>query len=159
MESIPDLSGKMMTPYEAETGTGSQELLVERKGWWERRTVMEKVLLSMVGVVGVAMLVMGVAVANPAQGGKAREKEARTGIDQEDVCLSPECVVAGTVENIILVDRVTRSYVLVVQVSLQLDKIRISEPLGRVLEKFSFYSRFQNFLSLIINCRKLSIYI
>ena len=87
----------MMTPFEAETGSGSQELLVERKGWWGRRTAMEKVLLAMVGVVGVAMLVMGVAVANPAQGGMARDKEARTGAGQEDVCLSPECVVAGTV--------------------------------------------------------------
>ena len=83
---------KMMTPFEAETG--SQEVLLQKKGWWARKTALEKILLSVLGVAGLAMMVTGVMVVNPGNKGDDMENMgARAG--QEDVCLSPECAVAG----------------------------------------------------------------
>ena len=82
----------MMTPFEAETG--SQEVLLQKKGWWARRTALEKILLSVLGVAGMAMMVTGVMVANPG-GDNAENRGVRGNIGQEDVCLTPECAVAG----------------------------------------------------------------
>merc|ERR1740137_126408 len=83
----------MMTPFEAETG--SQEVLLQKKGWWARKTALEKILLSVLGVAGLAMMVTGVMVVNPGnKGGDMENKGARAG--QEDVCLSPECAVAAS---------------------------------------------------------------
>merc|ERR1719500_331945 len=81
-----------MTPLEAETG--SQEVLLVKKGWWARRTALEKILLSVLGVAGMAMMVTGVMVANPG-GNSMGNKGARGNIKQEDVCLTPECAVAA----------------------------------------------------------------
>jgi len=47
-----------------------------------------------VGVMGVAMMMAGVAMANPVQG--KQDKQTRGEVGQEDVCLSPECVVAAS---------------------------------------------------------------
>lgn len=86
----------MMTPLEAESGSGgSQEVLLQRKSWWGRRTGLEKVLVTVLGVAGVAMLLTGVAVVRPGQGA-GHGHHAREAQQQEDICLSPECVVAAS---------------------------------------------------------------
>ena len=82
----------MMTPFEAETG--SQEVLLQKKGWWARRTALEKILLSVLGVAGMAMMVTGVIVSNPG-GDNVESRGVRGNIRQEDVCLTAECAVAG----------------------------------------------------------------
>ena len=79
-----------------ESGSGSQEVLLQRKGWWARRTALEKILLSVMGVAGLAMMVTGVVVVRPGDKGDHVESRGFGGeIKQEDVCLTPECAVAG----------------------------------------------------------------
>ena len=67
-------------------------MLLQRKGWLQRRTGLEKVLLAVLGVCGAAMMLTGAAViGNGALDPGARE--ART--NQEDICLTADCAVAG----------------------------------------------------------------
>ena len=65
-------------------------MLLHRKGWLQRRTGLEKVLLAVLGVCGAAMMVTGALVYTT---GETRAREAREA--QEDVCLTAECAVAG----------------------------------------------------------------
>ena len=66
-------------------------MLLHRKGWLQRRTGLEKVLLCVLGVCGAAMMVTGALVTTgglETKAGGGREA-------QEDVCLTAECAVAG----------------------------------------------------------------
>ena len=82
----------MMNPLEVETG--SQEVLLQKKGWWGRRTALEKILLSVLSITGLAMMLTGVMVVNP--GNKGDNVKNRGGeMKQDDVCVTPECAVAG----------------------------------------------------------------
>jgi len=87
----------MMNALEAEEGSGSQAVLLQKKGWWARRTGFEKVLLSILGAAGLAMMVTGVFVINAQENGTDQLKSTGgTGKShQEDVCLTPECAVAA----------------------------------------------------------------
>ena len=86
----------MMTPFEAETGSGSQEVLLQKKGWWARRTALEKILLSVLGVAGMSMALTAVIVVRPeAKADRMKRDELAAKNMQEDVCLTPECAVAG----------------------------------------------------------------
>ena len=68
-------------------------MLLHRKGWLQRRTGLEKVLLAVLGVCGAAMMVTGALVYTT---GETRAREAREAREaQEDVCLTAECAVAG----------------------------------------------------------------
>merc|ERR1711892_8313 len=94
-------TAKMIPPMESgdstlESGSGSQEVLLQRKGWWARRTALEKILLSVMGVAGLAMMVTGVVVVRPGdKGGHVESRGFGGEIKQEDVCLTPECAVAA----------------------------------------------------------------
>ena len=67
-------------------------MLLHRKGWLQRRTGLEKVLLAVLGVCGAAMMVTG-ALVYTTGALETRTGEARAA--QEDVCLTAECAVAG----------------------------------------------------------------
>ena len=72
----------------------NKEALLQKKGWWKRRTGLEKVLMSLIGVCAATLLVSGIVVFN---GSSPQEEQYSRDIRQDDVCLTPECAVAGNV--------------------------------------------------------------
>ena len=85
----------MMPSYEPETENGSQEVLLQRKGWWARRTVLEKILLSILGVTAMAMMVTGAILVQPGDKGDHVPTGELRGKETQDVCTTPECALAG----------------------------------------------------------------
>jgi len=84
-----------MPPYEPETENGSQEVLLQRKGWWARRTVLEKILLSILGVTAMAMMVTGAVLVKPGEKGEHVNTGELRGKVTQDVCTTPECALAA----------------------------------------------------------------
>ena len=67
-------------------------MLLHKKVWLQRLTGLEKVLLAVLGVCGAAMMLTGAAIISKGALDTGA-REARS--DQEDVCLTADCAVAG----------------------------------------------------------------
>ena len=76
-----------------ESNIKKQEKLLTSKD--EENAALEKVLLWVLGVAGVSMMVTGVMVLTPGNNSGKMEANTRASGRQEDVCLTPECAVAG----------------------------------------------------------------
>ena len=83
---------KTMIPSEVETC--SQEVLLQKKGWWGRRTALEKILLSVLSISGLAMTMTGVMVVS-SKGDNAENQGVKGQQRQDDICVTPDCAVAG----------------------------------------------------------------
>ena len=69
-----------------------QEALVHRKGWLQRRTGLEKVLLAVLGVVGAAMMITGAAILG---NGALETGAGEARVMEDDICVTAECAIAG----------------------------------------------------------------
>jgi hypothetical protein len=83
---------KTMIPSEVETC--SLEALLKKKGCCGRRTALEKILLSVLSISGLAMT-MTEAMVVSSKGENAENQGVKGQMRQEDICVTPECAVAG----------------------------------------------------------------
>ena len=83
---------KTMIPSEVDTC--SKEVFPQKKAWLWRRTALEKILLSVLGIAGLAMMMTGVMVVSR-KGDNAGSQGVRGQMRQDDICVTPDCAVAG----------------------------------------------------------------
>ena len=94
----------MIPPQDEETCTSrSQERLVEsnNRKFWSRRSGLEKGLLAALAACGLVLVAGGVFVASRGGLGVGGEEDGQTneaGVahNRQDVCVTPECAIAGT---------------------------------------------------------------
>ena len=67
--------------------------MLQRKGWFRRRTGLEKALLAVLGVGVAAVMMAGLVVFR--HGSPSEELSTRTEQGQDDICTTADCALAG----------------------------------------------------------------
>ena len=67
--------------------------MLQRKGWFRRRTGLEKALLAVLGVGVAAVMMAGLVVFR--HGSPSEELNTRTEQGQDDICTTADCALAG----------------------------------------------------------------